>query len=174
MNTYRFIPLLALICASALFNGCASVVRGSSEKVSIHSTPSGAEVRLSTGQSGTTPFEAEVPRKGTVFVSIKKDGYKPLETALISSIDGASLGLGTAANFLFLPIVNDIVDYKTGANYSHKPNPLVVNLIPASSSETYPFTPPPIATAEEAPRSAKLEQARMPRAAAAVAATGLR
>ncbi len=143
--TIKCIAPVVLIGISALLHGCASVVRGSSEKLIIQSTPSAAEVRLSTGQSGTTPFEVEVPRKGTIFVTIKKDGYKPLETAVISSIDGGSLGIGTAANLIFLPIVNDIVDYKTGANYSHKPNPLIVTLIPVSSPESYQLVAPPAA-----------------------------
>tara|TARA_B110000495_G_C22944436_1_gene552813 strand:- start:789 stop:1172 length:384 start_codon:yes stop_codon:yes gene_type:complete len=67
---------------------------------------------------------------------------------VISSIDGASLGIGTAANFLFLPVVNDIVDYSTGANYSHKPNPLVVTLIPLDSTEDYTLIAPPSPTEE--------------------------
>lgn len=143
------IATLVLSSALALFSGCASIVRGGSEKLIIQSTPSGAEVKLSTGQSGVTPLEVEVKRKDTIFVTLNKSGYKPLETAVISSIDGASLGIGTAANILFLPIVNDIVDYKTGANYSHKPNPLVVTLIPLDSKEDYKLAPPPAAKSPE-------------------------
>ncbi len=141
--------LISLVLASVallLSSGCASVVRGGSEKLVIQTVPSGAAVKLSTGQAGATPFEVEVRRKDTIFVSISKPGYKPLETAVISSIDGASLGLGTAANLLFLPIINDVVDYQTGANYSHKPNPLVVTLIPESSSESYSLVAPPATT----------------------------
>jgi hypothetical protein len=80
-------------------------------------------------------------------VTITKSGYKEVNTALISSIDGASLGIGTAANLLFLPVINDIVDYNTGANYSHKPNPLIVNLIPLTSSENYQYAAPPATSA---------------------------
>ena len=140
----------ALAIVLALSSGCASVFRGSSEKLIIQSVPSGAEVKLSSGQAGVTPWEVEVKRKDTIFVTITKAGYKPLETAVISSIDGASLGIGTAANILFLPIVNDIVDYKTGANFSHKPNPLVATLIAVDSSETYKLTPPPEKSSEPA------------------------
>lgn len=139
--------LVMLLVSAALFSGCASIFRGSSEKLIIQSNPSGAEVRLSTGQSGITPYEVEVKRKDTIFIAITKNGYKPLDTAVISSIDGGSLGVGTVANVLFLPIVNDIVDYKTGANYSHKPNPLIVTLIPLSSGDEYKLTAPPQATA---------------------------
>lgn len=87
-------------------------------------------IKLSSGQSARSPSTFEVPRKGTIFVTITKDGYETVETKLISSIEGASLGLGTAANFLTLPVVNDVVDYNSGANYSHKPNPLHVELTP--------------------------------------------
>ena len=141
--------LIFLSVLSVLFIGCATMVRGGAEKLMIQSNPSGAQVRLSTGQFATTPFEFEVKRKGTIFVSISKDGYKTLETAVISSIDGASLGVGTVANLIFLPVVNDVVDYQTGANYySHKPNPLIVTLIPLSSEEEYKYTPPPSTDAD--------------------------
>jgi hypothetical protein len=144
MNNKRIQILIyvSLVASLSILSGCATVVRGGSEKLSIQSDPSGAQVRLSSGQSGVTPWDVDVPRKGNISVTIQKDGYKTLETSVISSIDGGSLGLGTAANFLFLPIVNDVVDYKTGANYSHKPNPLVVKLISEKSSDNYQFIDP--------------------------------
>ena len=101
---------------------------------------------MSTGQAGVTPWEVEVKRKDTIFVTVTKDGYKEMSTAVISSIDGASLGIGTVANFVTLPILNDVIDYKTGANFSHKPNPLMVTLIPSSSAEAYPTPAPAAAT----------------------------
>jgi len=135
------------VSAGLFLTSCASVVRGSSEKLVIQTVPSGAEVKLSTGQSGVTPWETQVKRKDTIMVTITKSGYKEVNTALISSIDGASLGIGTAANLLFLPVINDIVDYNTGANYSHKPNPLIVNLIPLTASENYQYSAPPATSA---------------------------
>ena len=134
----------ALAVLSLLVSGCATIARGGGETLVIQSAPSGAEVRLSTGQSGETPFSTEIQRKdGTIFVTVKKNGYKDLNTAVIPSLDGGSLGVGTAVNLLFLPIVNDIVDYSTKANYSHKPNPLMVTLIPVDSNEAYKLVAPP-------------------------------
>lgn len=144
---FHFCVAVLSISAASIVSGCASVVRGSSEKLVIQTVPSGAEVKLSTGQSGVTPWETQVKRKDTIMVTITKSGYKEVNTALISSIDGASLGIGTAANLLFLPVINDIVDYNTGANYSHKPNPLIVNLIPVTSSENYQYAAPTAASA---------------------------
>ena len=137
--TAKFMAVsVALACLLIAGAGCASIVRGSSEKLIIQSVPSGAQVALSTGQAGVTPWEVEIKRKDTIFVTVNKSGYKEMTTALISSVDGASLGIGTVANLVTLPILNDVIDYKTGANFSHKPNPLIVTLIPVNSAESYP------------------------------------
>ncbi|HEY8995832.1 MAG TPA: PEGA domain-containing protein [Lacunisphaera sp.] len=151
MKIIKVCLVLGALACGFFFTGCATVVRGSTEKIAFQSDPAGAEVKLSTGQSGVTPCELVVRRKGDVQVTIKKEGFKQVETALISGISGASMGIGTAANFLTLPIVNDIVDYKTGANYSHKPNPFVVKLIPLGAVENgLPVVPPvaPVAKTE--------------------------
>jgi hypothetical protein len=130
MNRYFIVAICSILAISGFVAGCATIVRGSSETIEITTSPSGAMIKLSSGQSARSPSTFEVPRKGTIFVTITKDGYEIVETKLISSIEGASLGLGTAANFLTLPVVNDVVDYNSGANYSHKPNPLHVELTP--------------------------------------------
>ena len=130
MNRYFIVAICSILAISGFVAGCATIVRGSSETIEITTSPSGAMIKLSSGQSARSPSTFEVPRKGTIFVTITKDGYETVETKLISSIEGASLGLGTAANFLTLPVVNDVVDYNSGANYSHKPNPLHVELTP--------------------------------------------
>ena len=130
MNNKFIIAVCSILAITGFIAGCATIVRGSSETIEITTSPSGAMIKLSTGQSARSPSTFEVARKGTIFVTITKDGYETVETKLISSIEGASLGLGTAANFLTLPVVNDVVDYNSGANYSHKPNPLHVELTP--------------------------------------------
>ena len=130
MNKKLIVAICSILAISSFVAGCATIVRGSSETIEITTSPSGAMIKLSSGQSARSPSTFEVPRKGTIFVTITKDGYETVETKLISSIEGASLGLGTAANFLTLPVVNDVVDYNSGANYSHKPNPLHVELTP--------------------------------------------
>lgn len=63
-----------LIIALSFIVGCATVVRGGSEKLIIQSSPSGAEVRLSTGQSGVTPCGIVIKRKDTIFFTIDKSG----------------------------------------------------------------------------------------------------
>jgi len=129
--------LLGTIFALA---GCSTIIRGGSEEITINTVPSGAQVSLSNGISCVSPCQFKVSRKDDLIITITKDGYKELKTAMLTTIDGASVGLGTAANLLFLPIINDVVDYNTRANYSHKPNPLAVTLIEDSAEEDYQLT----------------------------------
>ena len=131
---------LVMIPFYLLVSGCATIVRGSSDEVLINSDPDEAEVTISNGMFCRTPCNIELKRKSDLIVKIEKEGYKTVRTALISTMDGASLGIGTAANFLFFPVVNDVVDYSTRANYSLKPNPLFVRLISEDSEQEYEFT----------------------------------
>ena len=132
--------LLLMFSLYFLVTGCATIVRGSSDEVLINSDPDEAEVTISNGMFCRTPCNIELKRKSDLIVKIEKEGFKTVRTALISTMDGASLGIGTAANFLFFPVVNDVVDYSTRANYSLKPNPLFVRLIAEDSDEEYEFT----------------------------------
>ena len=125
--------LVTLVCIAS--TGCATMVRGSSEMVDIETTPTKAKVTLSTGHTCYSPCSIDVRRKGDITVTVEMDGYETFETVLTSSIGGGSLAVGTIANLIFLPIINDIVDYNTGANYAHKPNPLVIRLAEIGSDE---------------------------------------
>ncbi len=144
--TWRGGWILAAMAAGLLAwwgTGCVSVVRGDTERLVIHTSPEGANVLLSTGETGVTPYTVEVARGYTILVTLTKPGYKELKTALVPTVDREVQKAGSAAGVLFLPIISDVVDYKTGSIYSHKPNPLSVTLIPANSAETYPLVAPP-------------------------------
>ena len=57
--------------------GCATITRGSSEAFVVESTPSGADVRLSSGEVCKTPCTLKKKRKDNFVVFIKRDGYEP-------------------------------------------------------------------------------------------------
>lgn len=126
-----------VVLGAIMVSGCATVFRGSSEDISFTSSPTGGEVRLSTGQFCVTPCTIDVSRKGPLTVTIDLDGYKEYRTAMPATIDGAAVAGYTTFNVVMLPIVNDVVDYNTRANFSRKPNPLHVELIPLNSDGDY-------------------------------------
>jgi hypothetical protein len=145
-----FLILLKLLCVSLIIGsltGCASVTRGTKDKLKVISEPSGADVRLSTGATGVTPATFKLPRKKGVTVEISKEGYLP-QTVLVNSKFASGGGVALAGNVLIGGIIGAGVDGLTGATLSLKPNPVQVTLLPvpppdAPMPESAPATAPP-------------------------------
>jgi hypothetical protein len=123
--------LLVVICSSALLAGCATIMRGTSERFTVDSIPQGADVQISTGQSGVTPFTAKVPRSQDLQISVSKPGYKTQRISVPAEISSGG-AVATAANlFAFRDLgglIGAAIDSSDGSAMEHKPNPLVVQL----------------------------------------------
>jgi hypothetical protein len=114
-----------------LSTGCATITRGTNEGFGIQTTPPGADARLSNGLSCVTPCSVKVKRRGDFVVTIARDGYETVNASVTSSVDGGGAA-GMAGNVILGGIIGAGVDAGTGAMHSHKPNPLVVTLMPLS------------------------------------------
>lgn len=120
---------LPLIVSGGLLAGCATITRGTSESFVIETDPVGATAQLTNGLVCVTPCSLKVKRRGDFVVTIRKDGYETVNATVTSSIDGAGAA-GMAGNVVLGGVIGAGVDAGTGAMHSHKPNPLVVKLIP--------------------------------------------
>lgn len=140
-----------------LFSGCATVTRGTKDTLVVESDPAGADVRLSTGESGKTPASFKLKRKRPVIVTISRAGYETLTVNVTPQVVGAGAA-GMAGNVLVGGIIGAGVDVMTGATKSLMPNPVVVKLVklearpavtaaPAAEPEAAP-TPVPTPAAE--------------------------
>jgi len=107
------IAVLALVALS----GCATMIRGTTQQVSINSDPVGANVTLSNGNTCITPCVVEVERKNTLQITMEMKGCRRYTTALVPTLAGAGA------------IWGGLIDYGTGAVYDLQPNPLYVSLI---------------------------------------------
>jgi hypothetical protein len=128
----------------ALAGGCASVTRGTTENLSIASTPSGAEAIISGLENPTaciTPCSVVVKRNADISVTIQKPGFEPQVVPLTREIQGAGAA-GFAGNVIAGGLVGMGVDAVTGAARDHKPNPVIVTLQPAGP-HAHPAPPPP-------------------------------
>jgi hypothetical protein len=111
--------------------------RGTTENISITSTPPGATVELSGLDNPTacvTPCVVVAKRSADITVTINKEGYEPLVIPLTKEIPGTGAA-GFAGNVLVGGLVGMGVDAYTGAAQDHKPNPVTVTL--------QPLAPPP-------------------------------
>ncbi len=71
--------------------GCATLMRGQTQKVTFETEPAGATVTIG-GKDYTTPATVELKRKETYAVTVAKAGFRSVVFRLQAQWDGASLG----------------------------------------------------------------------------------
>jgi hypothetical protein len=122
---------LMLISVVLLASGCATMIRGTEERLEVTSEPTGAAVELSDGRAAVTPAQFETARKKTLIVKVSKEGY--FTEAITVTPKPAVSGVLLSAVF-----ISWAFDYRNGAAYSLKPNPVhaVLRAIPSLSDST--------------------------------------
>ena len=124
--------IVGIVALCAIVGGCASVTRGTTENISIASTPSGAQATISGLEVPTaciTPCAIVAKRNADIAVTFEKEGYQPQVVQLTTEIP-ATGAAGFAGNILAGGLVGMGVDAVTGAATDHKPNPVMVTLEP--------------------------------------------
>lgn len=136
----------ALVCGAAAaalsLSACATVTRGTSQKYTIDSSPTQAEVTLSTGQQCVTPCKMKLKRKPGFTATVKKPGYQSQTVTVESKLGGGGVVAG-AGNVILGGVIGGIVDGTNGSMNNLTPNPLMVTLVPEATA--------PVAAVETAP-----------------------
>jgi len=150
--------MIRLLLAAAIAMpclGCASVTRGTTENISISTTPAGATADVSGLEIPTacvTPCVVQAKRNADITVTINKEGYQPQIIPLTKEIPGSGAA-GFAGNILLGGLVGMGVDAATGAAQDHKPNPVIVTLQPVGRGPARPARPRPPKQPPAAPQS---------------------
>ena len=126
----KIVSAAALAAASFGVSGCATVMNGTSQGVAFKSEPSGAVVKLVSGQSCTTPCQYELKRGKDSMVTYSKDGYQPVKVYIQSRTGGATFG-----NIIAGGVIGGVVDGSNGASNHLYPSPVYVRLVPVGSSD---------------------------------------
>lgn len=134
------------LIGTLLITGCASIIDGGTKTVTIKSTPTGAKVTVVNEKtkeavaSGVTPAALVLKRDNGFFqnasyrVSIEKDGHKPYELLVQSTLNGWYFG-----NLLFGGLIGMIiVDPATGAMWTFQPSEYNATLVTAGSTSIKP------------------------------------
>lgn len=132
----RLTMTFALVFAAVVATGCASIVKGTDQKVSFSSEPSEAKVVITDAREGTeilvgsTPFTASLKRGAGYFkkakysVTVEKPGYNR-ETIMLEGTPG---GWYMGGNIIVGGMGWLIVDPATGAMWTLEPNDVKVIL----------------------------------------------
>lgn len=95
---------------------CATIMHGTTQEISVGSTPTGAKVLIDGKEVGKTPVVSELKRKDRHAVRIELDGYEPYELTMTRGTSGWVWG-----NIVFGGIVGLAVDAITGGMYKLNP-----------------------------------------------------
>jgi PEGA domain len=128
------VRILGVAALAVALSGCASITRGTTENISIASSPSGAEATITGLEVPTacvTPCAIIAKRNADIAVTFAKEGYEPQTVQLTTEVPGTGAA-GFAGNLLAGGLIGMGVDAATGAATDHKPNPVIVTLQPAA------------------------------------------
>jgi hypothetical protein len=112
----------ALVLVAA--TGCATIMNGSRQNISVNSNPSGATVFVDGQQVGITPASLNLARKQSHVVRIVLDGYQPYEMAMTRGTSGWVWG-----NLAFGGLIGLVVDASTGSLYKLSPEQITGQLL---------------------------------------------
>jgi len=132
--------LCGLVAASLMLPACATVTRGTSQKFNIETTPTAAEVSLSTGQQCVSPCQLKLKRKPGFTAIVKKDGYQTQTLTVDSKLGGGGAVAG-AGNIILGGVIGGIVDGTNGSMNNLTPNPLKVTLVPVAPAPVVAAVP---------------------------------
>ncbi|HKO72267.1 MAG TPA: translation initiation factor 2 [Bradyrhizobium sp.] len=145
--------ILGIVALAATLGGCASITRGTTENISIASTPAGAEATISGLDVPTacvTPCAIVAKRSADISISFAKPGFKTEVVTLTKEVP-ATGAAGFAGNVIAGGLIGMGVDAATGAALDHKPNPVIVTMVPIAPAASAPVrSPKPAHRAPEA------------------------
>jgi len=162
MKMYKLAAAAAVLCASGLA-GCATIVQGTTESVSVNTVPEeGAQCTLTNSEGTwyvTSPGSTMVHKtKHDLTVSCKKDGFPGGETLAIAHFGGT-----TAGNVIAGGIIGIGIDAASGANFYYD-SPIMVDLKSPAMAVGHPDSN---ASAPAAPAASAPAPAATPAAAPA-------
>jgi hypothetical protein len=128
---------VVVLAAVTLLSGCATIIRGTEQLVSVNTNPTSANIQFSNGQSCVSPCQIKTKRDQSLQITISKDGCYQQTATMMPTLAGAGVMLG------------GFIDYGTGAVYDLQPNPLTISLVCDKPVVTVPSTPAPSTTAQK-------------------------
>jgi hypothetical protein len=109
-------------------SGCATIIKGTTQTVSINSNVEGAQVIVNGESVGQTPFTGQIKRKSGTTVTVRKQGYQTKTVTLTTEIEAIFWG-----NIISGGAIGSTTDLTTGAMYYYAPSTLEVDLVPSST-----------------------------------------
>ena len=97
-------------------SGCSTIIKGSSQVVSIDSNVKGADVKVNGQLIGKTPFSGQIKRGSSTEVTLSKEGYDSKTIIMSTNVEPVFFGNVFCGGF-----IGSTTDAATGAMYNYAP-----------------------------------------------------
>jgi PEGA domain-containing protein len=124
----RMLELALIVAITGLTQGCATVIKGSSQSIPVSSDPSAADILLDGKLVGQTPKTLALKRESNYLITIQMAGFEQQSVPIVKNIGGAVWG-----NVLAGGLVGWGVDAASGAQYNLLPASVSVKLVPVNT-----------------------------------------
>ena len=133
----KLIGTIGLAMAAVFLTGCATIASGTTQKVSVSSTPTGAMAKVDGTMAALTPTIFTLERKSDHTLEIYKEGYRTKTVLLRRALNGM-----TAGNILLGGIIGTGIDAMNGSMYKIVPERVDVTLEKETIAEAMKSVPP--------------------------------
>lgn len=105
--------MVLMIASVFLFQSCATILRGTSQKIPVTSNPLGAKIIVDGKEVGSTPMNLKLRRKKIHNIQIEKEGYDSFtviitrKTSILPSLLGNYFIGGIPSAMLFDAVLQD-------------------------------------------------------------------
>jgi uncharacterized protein YceK len=126
----QYLTIILAVTLVLTTSGCASIVNGSNQHVSLTSNPSKATVSIDGQTEVTTPATVNLARKRDHSLLFSKEGYEDKQVTVMHVLSAA-----VAGNIIAGGLIGWGVDAATGAQYKLVPETVHVELDPLPEGE---------------------------------------
>ena len=121
--------IISILCLS-----CGTIINGTTQQITISSSPEESEVKINGISYGKTPLFIDLERNKSLMFSIEKQGYKTFKGKITRQFSGVAI-----LNIIpFLSPLGLVIDVISGGAYKLSPNSVNINLIKDNESKSYP------------------------------------
>ena len=138
--------IASLSILSLLVSGCATLLAGTTDKMSVLTDPGGAQVTVNGEPKGPSPVSFTVPSDKELNIHVTKDGYQPQDVQSVPTDRG-----GYEMASLLLGLFPLIIDRADGAAMGHPNTNITVHLEPVPDPAANSTSPPQGWSAPPAP-----------------------
>lgn len=131
----RNIYKVAFVAALAALAGCATIMTGSTQKLTFNSNPNGAQVFINGQPVGTTPITIEWKRgSAAATIEFRKEGFETHVANFNTKVNGWFFG-----NIITGGLIGTTTDAASGALYEYAPDTYQAILAPKTAANLEQF-----------------------------------